>query len=141
MMATIRRFNTVPQSLEYQDQPGPTRVKSTVDGIIHRLDQTWVSHQAFAGTAASLQDRKDPFSLAGFFPASYLSSPGEHWEWLRQEQTFAFAFVEGVDESLPCTPGPVVFARDEIEETIKREDKMGVLSILNDLWLVRWGIV
>lgn len=137
-MATIRRCNTVPQSLEYQDQPGPTRAKSTADGFIPRLDQTSVSHHAFAGTAAYLQDRKDPFSLAGFFPVSYLSSPGEHWEWLRQEQTFSF--VEGVDESLPCTSGPVVFARDKIEDIIKGEDKMGVLSILNDLWLVRWGI-
>ncbi|KAG1875649.1 hypothetical protein DFJ58DRAFT_757263 [Suillus subalutaceus] len=140
----IRRSNTAPQSLEHQVRPGLARAKSAVDGFIPRLDQTSVpasSHHslsAFVATAASPRDRKDPFSLTDFFPASYLSSPGEHWEWLRQEQTFE----PGVDGSLPDTPGPVMFARgaeDEIEQTIKGEDKMGVLSVLNTIFLTEDG--
>ncbi|KAG1862169.1 hypothetical protein F4604DRAFT_1786311 [Suillus subluteus] len=148
----IRRSNTAPQSLEYQVRPGLARAKSAIDGFIPRLDQTSVpasSHHrlsAFVATAASPLDRKDPFSLTGFFPASYLSSPGEHWEWLRQEQTFepvdSELQSEGVDGSLLDTPGPVVFARgaeDEIEQTIKGEDKMGVLSVLNTIFLTEDG--
>ncbi|KAG2044959.1 hypothetical protein BDR03DRAFT_937610, partial [Suillus americanus] len=142
----IRRSNTAPQSLDYQVRPGLARAKSAVDGFIPRLDQTSVptsSHHRFSAfVAASPRDRKDPFSLTGFFPASSLSSPGEHWEWLRQEQTFERVDnelqSEDVDGSLRDTPGPVVFARgavDEIEETIKGEDKMGVLSVLNTIFL------
>ncbi|KAG2150110.1 hypothetical protein BD769DRAFT_377885 [Suillus cothurnatus] len=148
----IRRSNTAPQSFEYQVRPGLARAKSTVDGFIPRLDRTSVpasSHHRFSAsvaTAASPRDREDPFSLTDFFPASYLSSPGEHWEWLRQEQTFepdeGEPQSEGVDGSLPDMPGPVVFARgaeDEIEETIKGEDKMGVLSVLNTIFLTQDG--
>ncbi|KAG2350253.1 hypothetical protein BDR05DRAFT_869994 [Suillus weaverae] len=141
----IRCSNTAPQALEYQVRPGLTRAKSTIDGIIPRLDPTASSQYrlsasvaAVASPLASPHDREDPFSLTGFFPASYLSSPGregEHWEWLRHEPTFEPANQsEDVDGSLHGTPGPVVFARgavDEIEETIKGEDKMGVLSVLS----------
>ncbi|KAG2159745.1 uncharacterized protein EDB93DRAFT_1052842, partial [Suillus bovinus] len=114
----IRRSNTAPQPLKYQVRPSLARAKSTVDGFNSRLDQS--SHHVLVATAASPlaspRDREDPFSLTGFFPE------GEHWEWLRQEQTFE------------PMPGPVVYAphgaEDEtIEETIKGEDKMGVLSV------------
>jgi len=97
-------------------------------------------------------DKEDPFSLAGFFP-TYITSPereGERWGWLRQEQPSlvppqdelctVYSLSEGdMDGSLPATPGPVVFARaaeHDIEETIRGEDKMGVLSVLSKsvLW-------
>lgn len=148
----IRRSNTAPQAFEFQVRPGLARAKSTVDGFIPRLDQTSVaasSHHAFVATAASPlaspRDRKDPFSLTGFFPVSY---EGENWEWLRQEQTF-----EPAEDEVQSEGSVRVVAEDEIEETIKGEDKMGVLSKLNftqldDLclkqgsawWPIRWAL-
>ncbi|KAG1757685.1 hypothetical protein EDB19DRAFT_57259 [Suillus lakei] len=162
----IRRSNTAPQPLEYRARPALARARSTIDGFIPRLDQSSVpaspqyrfsASVAAASPLASPRDREDPFSLTGFFPASYLSSPAreeEHWEWLRQEQPeqpagdelqSIYSLTEDdVDGSLPRTPGPVVFARaaeDVIEETIKGEDKMGVLSVLNTIFLTKDGHV
>jgi hypothetical protein len=129
-MAAIRRSKTAPQALEYEVRPSLARAKSTVDGFIHRLEQTSVpaspqysfsaSVAAAASPLASPRDREDPFSLTGFFAAPYRRE-GKHWEWLRQEQAgdVGPADVDG-------TPGPVVFARGAEEET---EDKMGVLSV------------
>ncbi|KAG1749887.1 uncharacterized protein EDB91DRAFT_1110209 [Suillus paluster] len=149
----MRRSNTAPQPLEYHVRPPLARAKSTIDGFAPRLHQsaaTASSQYRFsasltaASPLASPRDREDPFSLAGFFPASYLVSPereGERWEWLRQEQPERFGddevqSLEDNDGSLPRTPGPVIFARAaeyDIEETIKGEDKMGVLSVLNNI--------
>lgn len=147
---TIRRSNTEPQPLEYHARPHLARAKSTIDGFIPRSHQSSLptsSQYRFSAslTAASplatTRDREDPFSLAGFFPA-YTASPrgsGERWEWLLQEQGrdephTIYSLSEDDDGPLPATPGPVVFARaaeNVIEETIKGEDKMGVLSILS----------
>jgi len=83
--------------------------------------------------------------LRGFFPVSYEE---ENWEWLRQEQTF-----EPAEDEVQSEDSLRVVAEDEIEETIKGEDKMGVLSVLNftqldDLclkqgstwWPIRWAL-
>ncbi|KAG0708753.1 hypothetical protein DFH29DRAFT_1035415, partial [Suillus ampliporus] len=150
----MRRSNTAPQPLEYQVRPPLARAKSTIDGFTPRSHQTSAptsSQYRFSASLtaalplASPRDGEDPFNLAGFFPAPYLVSPereGERWDWLRQEQPgSSFRAVDDElhsiysdDGSLPRTPGPVVFARaaeDVIEETIKGEDKMGVLSVLS----------
>lgn len=152
----IRRSNTEPHTLEYHIRPHLARAKSTIDGFVPRSHQSSLPTSSQYRFSASLtaasplatpRDREDPFSLAGFFPA-YIVSPereGERWEWLRQEQPslapprdtlhIVYSLSEDdVDGSLPATPGPIVFARTAehvIEETIKKEDKMGVLSVLS----------
>jgi len=160
----IRRSNTAPQPLEHRIRPPLARAKSTIDGFIPHLHQpslptsSQYRFSAAASPLASPRDRDDPFSLAGFFPASHLVSPEreeEHWEWLRQEHqpprdelhsVYSLSGDEVDGESLPPTPGPVAFARvaeDVIEETIKGEDKMGVLSALSKSVLTnqRCGVV
>lgn len=103
---------------------------------------------------ATPRDREDPFSLAGFFPSYSVSSEreGGSWEWLWQEQPWipardelhtTYSLSEDDDDGSPPatpTPGPIVFARaaeNVIEETIKGEDKMGVLSVLNTIFLTK----
>ncbi|OJA16220.1 hypothetical protein AZE42_00106 [Rhizopogon vesiculosus] len=155
---TIRRSNTEPQPLEHHARPHLARAKSTIDGFVpHSLPTSSQYRFSACLTAATpvatLRDREDPFSLGGFFP-SYIVSPereGERWEWLRQEQgslvpprdelhTIYSLSEGGADGSLPATPGPIVFARaaeNVIEETIKGEDKMGVLSVINTIFLTK----
>jgi hypothetical protein len=151
----IRRSNTEPQPLEYHIRPQLSRAKSTIDGFTPRSHQSSVPTSSQYMFSASLtaapplatpRDSEDPFSLAGFFPSYSVSLErgGERWEWLRQEQPWIpardelhtiYSLSEGDDDgSLPATPGPIVFARaaeNVIEETIKGEDKMGVLSVLS----------
>ncbi|KAF9229171.1 hypothetical protein BS17DRAFT_688315 [Gyrodon lividus] len=148
----LRRSKTAPQSLDQHDtRPATlTRVKSSMNDILHPPSRT-LSIPRKVVSLSGTPHEKDPFSLAGFFPpSSWMTQSlheGERW-WLRQEEPectptrdelcSVYSLSEDeVDGSLPPTPGPGVFARsdkDMAEEAIKREDKMGVLS-LNTLFL------
>lgn len=70
-------------------------------------------------------EREDPFSLGGFFPASH-RAVSEEWKWLRKEDDEDVARTDKESSSS--------FSVDDsdsalAEETIKGEDKFGVLSL------------
>lgn len=74
-------------------------------------------------------EREDPFSLAGFFPASHRAVPeDEQWKWLRKEEEEDKASVSSF--SVDDEDSVLGELEDELAgETIKGEDKLGVLSL------------
>jgi hypothetical protein len=80
-------------------------------------------------------EREDPFSLGGFFPASPRAAPEEEeqWKWLRKEEdedasnddkeSVSSFFVDDSDSATEQ------LENESAEETIKSEDKFGVLSL------------
>ncbi|TCD69941.1 hypothetical protein EIP91_005530 [Steccherinum ochraceum] len=142
------------------DGPRPPKIRR------HASALAVASFAAAAASSSSLRsgqqtprvDRQDdPFSLAGFFPASLSSvyeTPAQmEWDWLHYEvdeselvgnvpPSMASGYAsptsseEGEEWALPATPpsGVPMFDRSEDEvcgETIRREDKLGVLSLPN----------
>ncbi|KAH9944134.1 uncharacterized protein BXZ73DRAFT_87095 [Epithele typhae] len=99
-------------------------------------------------------EREDPFSLAGFFPSPFYApaleaAPRAHeWDWLRastDDDDVPIEYLSGRvspissdDDWSVHTPSPHdledAFSRvnDFEEETIKREDKLGVLEFSSD---------
>lgn len=92
-------------------------------------------------------DREDPFSLTGFFPPlRFRTEHQEEWNWLRADRegdiqqddaqsTYSFSSAGGegiVDSPLTGSPAAVMFGQvedDIARETIRCEDKLGVLSL------------
>ncbi|KIM75372.1 hypothetical protein PILCRDRAFT_827281 [Piloderma croceum F 1598] len=72
-------------------------------------------------------EREDPFNLGGFFPASPRAAPEEEeqWKWLRKEED------EDDKESVSFSVDSAIEQLEDAsaEETIKSEDKFGVLSL------------
>ncbi|KAH8102527.1 hypothetical protein BXZ70DRAFT_787949 [Cristinia sonorae] len=103
------------------------------------------------------QRKEDPFSLAGFFPASlsgvYERQEQAEWDWLNYEYEVEESELVGASRAgtsgvvspssedeewgLPSTPPGAkspMFDRSADEvcgETIRREDKLGILSLSN----------
>ncbi|GJE85731.1 hypothetical protein PsYK624_018100 [Phanerochaete sordida] len=74
----------------------------------------------------------DPFSLGGFFPSHFagVDSPSEmEWQWLREDDLHELPLEHTHEEDVAQVPS---FDKAEDEETgrvIRREDKLGVLSL------------
>lgn len=77
-------------------------------------------------------EREDPFSLASFFPTSHRAAPeDEQWKWLRREddsgarddRVSVFSFSVDDEDSVLGE-----LENEMAGETIKGEDKLGVLS-------------
>ncbi|TFK77203.1 hypothetical protein BDN72DRAFT_830366 [Pluteus cervinus] len=66
-------------------------------------------------------DRRDPFNLSGFFPAM---RGGRAWNWLQEEDTEQGSGDTKLEDSMSSD-----MADGHVEEIIKHEDKMGVLSL------------
>jgi hypothetical protein len=94
---------------------------------------------------SSALERDDPFSLSTFFPSPLqrgksVTGSGE-WRWLRGGHDGDRDVLMGSDaedlpssssdgmRSVPPTPGGIMFGEDLTGESIKDEDKIGVLSI------------
>jgi len=155
----LRRSKTAPQPFDEHDTRLATliRVKSSINDLlpVHPLSCTPSGYgqdlpRKVVSRSWTPDETEDPFNLAGFFPPSSRVTPslheGERWEWLRREAretsptqdelcsvcSFLEEGGDNVDGSLLSTPGPGVFTRsneDVAEEVIKRQDKMGVLSL------------
>jgi len=120
-------------------------------GVRHtekRLQQprrTKTSIDFFAAPPRSAIDREkrvDPFNLAGFFPSSLRQSDQEPSGWWRdegqeegsEELASELAMLEGDSSSLSSSleSQRVLFSKEDqpADAVIKREDKLGVLTIL-----------
>ena len=76
-------------------------------------------------------EREDPFSLGGFFPASHgAAREEEQWKWLRKEEDEDTS-RDGKESVFVDNNDSVIGQLDDklAEETIKNEDKFGVLSL------------
>jgi hypothetical protein len=119
----INRSQSAPQTLESikdytsKDHQTNLRLKSYfVENLVTSspLTTSWV-------------EKEDPFSLASFFPASYRAVPEEEWKWLRKDEDEDTARDD--KESL-AVEEMITQLEDELtEETIKSEDKFGLLSL------------
>jgi len=83
------------------------------------------------------EKRVDPFNLGGFFPSSPRQSDQEPSGWWREEgpeegSEFARELVVVDNESGLLGSQRVLFGREDLpaEAVIKREDKLGVLTVL-----------
>ena len=78
---------------------------------------------------------EDPFSLGGFFPSHLpgTESPAQEWNWLKDDEIEAVeAQAAQNDEWSERALPPTAFDKAEDEEAarvIRREDKLGVLSL------------
>jgi len=73
-------------------------------------------------------DREDPFSLTGFFPPSRLGGSEEEWSWIRKAQDEEEGmYYSNTNWEEPKTPKDDTYETDAA--TIRKEDKIGVLSI------------
>jgi hypothetical protein len=83
-------------------------------------------------------EREDPFSLGGFFPASPRIAPEEEeqWKWLRKEEDEEDAARADKESNSSFSVHGNDFMTGQLEdelaeETIKSEDKFGLLSLGN----------
>lgn len=77
---------------------------------------------------------EDPFNLGGFFPSHLVGteSPRVEWNWLRGDEADAVESHTEHDEAWSAHDRVPIFDKAEDEETgrvIRREDKLGVLSL------------
>ncbi|CCL98298.1 uncharacterized protein FIBRA_00292 [Fibroporia radiculosa] len=85
---------------------------------------------------------EDPFSLSDFFPSDLMGSEhdrGREWAWLQtrrihRDEELSDDLPSPADETewLPPTPPSLVagdFTDDETRECIRREDKLGILTL------------
>lgn len=101
--------------------------------------RTKTSIDFFAAPPRSTVDRErrvDPFNLAGFFPSSLRQSDQEPSGWWRDESqegseelASEVVMLEGDSSSLESQR--ILFSREDqsTDSVIKREDKLGVLTI------------
>lgn len=95
-----------------------TKVIETPNAHLPRSKSYLVQH------SAPLNDREDPFSLAGFFPGS----SEERWKWLRRDEGSERASVSSF--SVGEEDSALGDMDDELaREAIQDEDKLGVLSL------------
>jgi len=112
-----------------------------VKHTVQRPRRTKTSIDFFAAppqNAINRENRLDPFNLAGFFPSGLRQSDQEQSGWWRdegpvedsEELTSELVMLGGDGSSLG--PHHVLFSREDqpAEAVIKREDKLGVLTIL-----------
>jgi len=115
----------VAVGLSQQQQQRPRRTKTSIDFL------ALPSRHAIHG-----ENRVDPFNLGGFFPSSPRQSDQEPSGWWREEDPeeglgFARESVMVDNESGPLGSQRVLFGREDqpAEAVIKREDKLGVLTV------------
>lgn len=80
-------------------------------------------HPSASPVISPRSEREDPFSLSGFFPSS-MSSENEEWSWLRDEDK-----PDEDDGTLIEDEAAVRMLDGDLKEMIKKEDKMGILSL------------
>jgi hypothetical protein len=111
---------------------------------LQRPRRTKTSIDFFAAPPRSAVDREkrvDPFNLAGFFPSGLRQSDQEPSSWWRDESqeegseelASELVMLEGESSSLSSSleSQRVLFSREDqpADAVIKREDKLGVLTI------------
>lgn len=111
---------------------------------LQRPRRTKTSIDFFAAPPRSAMDREkrvDPFNLAGFFPSGLRQSDQEPSGWWRdegeeegeEELASELVMLEGDSSSLSSSleSQRVLFSREDqpADAVIKREDKLGVLTI------------
>jgi len=116
----------VALGLSQQQLQRPRRTKTSIDFLAVPF------RHAIHG-----ENRVDPFNLGGFFPSSPRQSDQEPSGWWREEYPeegleFARESVMVDNESGPLGSQHVLFGREDqpAEAVIKREDKLGVLTVL-----------
>lgn len=111
---------------------------------LQRPRRTKTNIDFFAAPPRSAIDREkrvDPFNLAGFFPSGLRQSDQEPSGWWRDEGSEEYSeelagelvILEGDSSSLSSSlePQRALFSREDqpADAVIKREDKLGVLTI------------
>lgn len=96
--------------------------------------QTTKSRQEAYWPSPSVSSSGDPFNLSGFFPTSLtaIGNEEEEWRWLREEgeqkgEQKRARYRE--DEEGPARGGRSMIFGEETSDTIRGEDKLGVLSL------------
>ncbi len=104
------------------------------------VDNSYVKRQIAIQTTKSRQEavsHGDPFHLSGFFPTSLsvIGNEEEEWRWLREEgEEKQEGGGQRGDEEGPIGSGRSMIFNEETSDTIRGEDKLGVLS-LSELYI------
>jgi hypothetical protein len=127
--ASLVRSKSAPQPIAGL---APTAKKPSIHRSVSHVDvekDSYTKRRVASETTKSRQGSHapalaaagDPFNLSGFFPTSLsaIGSEEEEWRWLHDTDT---------DEDESVRGGSALFGK-ETDETIKREDKLGVLAL------------
>jgi hypothetical protein len=110
---------------QHQHKWAPRRIKTSIDSLA-ALPRNVIREESYA----------DPFHLSGFFPTSPISSDQEQSGWWRDssleedsEEVWELPAVDGDGSSLSSQR--ILFSKEDkpTDTVIKREDKLGVLSV------------
>jgi hypothetical protein len=132
----IQRSQSAPQPI--QSSSAATKVKAaTSNESLAKLSRSNSYLVRPSVTSSPLAtpwiEREDPFSLGGFFPASNRAVPEEEeqWKWLRKEEDDSVGDDKESSSSFSVDDSDSVIGEfeDELAETIRSEDKFGLLSL------------
>jgi len=134
----IQRSQSAPQPIAIDALFCPSEPRAgTLNGLQANISRS-KSYLIQPVLATSWVERDDPFNLGGFFPASNraASEHGEQWKWLYKEDEDAARADKGSISSFfvqddYSTAGQL--GEELAEETIKGEDKFGLLALGDDL--------
>jgi len=139
----IKRSQSAPQPIETLFPPSIGTSKQPQTNILRSKSYLVQPSVAVSPIVTPRFEREDPFSLGGFFPASPRVAPEEEeqWKWLHKEmdEEDAARADRGTDSSFTIDDDDdddsvIGQLEDRLaEETIKSEDKFGLLSLGNDL--------
>lgn len=138
----IKRSQSAPQPIEALFSITKTKVFASsskdTELALPRSKSYLVENTATNSPISSPRtEREDPFSLGGFFPARVARDDEEQWKWLQNEED------ANLDRQMRS---PLHIEEEEsvlgeledrlAEETIKHEDKFGVLSLSEFFYVV-----
>ena len=129
----IQRSQSAPQPI--QSSLAATKVKSDNSPAKLSRSKSYLVRSSVTSSplATPWIEREDPFSLCGFFPASHhAAQEEEQWKWLRKEEDDSVRDDKESNSSLSVNDSDSVIGEFEDEladETIRSEDKFGLLSL------------
>jgi len=126
----IKRSQSAPQPVAAVFCPTKADVNDTGARAALARSKSYLVQPSAANSP--LVEREDPFSLSGFFPASHRTAPeDEQWKWLRTEEEAEDDKVSVSSFSVDDDDSVLGELEDKLAgETIKGEDKLGVLSLV-----------
>jgi hypothetical protein len=128
----IKRSQSAPQPVEAVFSVTKVNTNDTATRADLRRTQSYLAQPSATNTPlippSPWVEREDPFSLAGFFPASHRATPeDEQWKWLRREEDDKVSVSSFSVDDEDSVLGEL--EEELADKTIKGEDKLGVLSL------------
>jgi len=134
---SIKRSQSAPQPIQALFSPANARastLKRPQTNLLRSKSYLVQPPATSSPLATPWVEREDPFSLGGFFPTSPRAAPEEEqWKWLRKEEDEKDAARADKESnssfSVDDNDSVTGQLEDELAETIKSEDKFGLLSL------------